>query len=87
MPTRAIRTGGQAEKLQTRSCGAERRYVASDFILGEAITYLYPAIGAASAQGFINTVFTTADAGAYQLGHVSPAQFRRPWQLRQRYHD
>ena len=29
----------------------------------------------------------SADAGTYQLVHVSAQQFRRAWQLRQQYHD
>jgi uncharacterized protein len=66
---------------------ARHRYVTTDFVLGEAITYLYPAIGAASAQGFINTFLTTADAGTYEFIHVSPRQYRAAWQMRQRYHD
>ncbi len=65
----------------------KRRYVTTDYVLGEAITYLYPAIGAASARGFINTLLASADAGTYELVHVSPPQFRRAWQMRQRYHD
>jgi predicted nucleic acid-binding protein len=66
---------------------ARRKYITSDYILGETITYLYPAIGAASAQGFINSILAAADAGTYLLVHVSPQQFRRAWQLRQKYHD
>ncbi len=77
----------QAKAEHKKLLRARRRYVTTDFVLGEAITYLYPAIGAASAQGFINTFFTAADAGAYELVHVSPQQFRGAWQMRQRYHD
>jgi predicted nucleic acid-binding protein len=56
-------------------------------VLGETITYLYDALGAAPAQGFINTLFGAIDAGTYQLAHVSPMKFRRAWQLRQKYQD
>jgi predicted nucleic acid-binding protein len=66
---------------------AKNRYLTTDYILGETITYLYPAIGAASTQGFIISVLSSADAGIHQLVHVSPQQFRRAWQLRQKYHD
>ncbi|HEV2947306.1 MAG TPA: hypothetical protein VGX70_08010 [Gemmataceae bacterium] len=66
---------------------AKHRYLTTDYVLGETITYLYPAIGAVSAQGFVNHLFTEADAGTYQLIHVSPQQFRRAWQMRQKYHD
>jgi predicted nucleic acid-binding protein len=66
---------------------AKNQYVTTDFVLGETITYLFPAIGAASAQGFIISVLSSADTGIHRLGHVSPQQFRRGWQLRQNYHD
>jgi predicted nucleic acid-binding protein len=64
-----------------------RQYVTSDYVLSETITYLYDALGAAPAQGFINTLLATIDRGDYQLAHVSPLQFRRAWQLRQKYQD
>ena len=66
---------------------ARRQYVTTDYVLSEAITYLYEAIGAVAARGFINTVLSSAETGIYQLVHVSPEQFRRAWQLRQKYHD
>jgi predicted nucleic acid-binding protein len=61
--------------------------VTTDYVLGEAITYLYDATGPAQAQGFINSVLAAADAGTYELVHVSPQQFRRAWEIRQRYQD
>jgi predicted nucleic acid-binding protein len=64
-----------------------RRYVTTDYVLGEAVTYLYDAIGSAQAQGFINSLLAAVDAGIYQLVHVSPEQFRRAWQMRQKYDD
>ena len=66
---------------------AGQPYVTSDYVLGETITYLYDAVGAAPAQGFINTLFAAIDTGAYVLTYVSPVQFRRAWQLRQKYQD
>jgi predicted nucleic acid-binding protein len=54
---------------------------------GEAITYLYDAIGPAQAQSFINSVLAAVDAATYELVHISPKQFRRAWQMRQRYQD
>jgi predicted nucleic acid-binding protein len=66
---------------------ARQPYVTSDYVLGETITYLYDALGAASAQGFINTLLAAIDAGDYVQAHVSPLQFRRAWQLRQKYQD
>jgi predicted nucleic acid-binding protein len=66
---------------------AKRGYVTTDYILGETITYLYSAIGSARAPSFIAAVLAAVDAGVYQLVHVSPDQFRRAWQMRQKYHD
>jgi predicted nucleic acid-binding protein len=66
---------------------AKQRYVTTDYVLGEAITYLYDAIGSTQAQSFINSILAAADAATYELVHVSPQQFRRAWQMRQRYQD
>jgi uncharacterized protein len=77
----------KAKALHKKLVRARRRYVTTDFVLSEAITYLYAAIGAASAQGFINTILNAADTGTYLLVHVSPQQFRRAWQMREKYHD
>ncbi|MGD9855392.1 MAG: type II toxin-antitoxin system VapC family toxin [Planctomycetaceae bacterium] len=66
---------------------ARRRYVTTDYVLGEIISYLYAAIGTAQAQGFISTILESADTGHYVLVHVSPNQFRRAWELRQKYRD
>ena len=35
----------------------------------------------------INALLSRADAGTHVLVHVSPQQFRRAWELRQKYHD
>jgi predicted nucleic acid-binding protein len=48
---------------------------------------LYDALSAAQAQGFLNTLLSAVDAGTYLLVHVSSQQFRRAWQLRQKYQD
>jgi predicted nucleic acid-binding protein len=64
-----------------------RPYVTTDYVLGEAITYLYDALTATQAQAFMQSVLAAADGGTYQLVHVSPRQFRRAWDLRQKYHD
>jgi predicted nucleic acid-binding protein len=66
---------------------ARRQYVTIDYVLGETITYLYDALRATQAQGFISTLLAAVDSGAYRLEHVSPPQFRRAWQMRQKYHD
>jgi predicted nucleic acid-binding protein len=64
-----------------------QRYVTTDYVLGEAITYLYDALTAAQAQAFINSVLAAIDSGTYQLVHVSSQQFRGAWQMRQKYDD
>jgi predicted nucleic acid-binding protein len=66
---------------------ARRRYVSSDFVLSEVIAHLYTTLTPVQAQGFVNTLLASADAGTYLLVHVSPQQFRRAWQMRQQYHD
>jgi predicted nucleic acid-binding protein len=65
----------------------KRRYVTTDYVMGETITYLYDAIGAAHAQSYINAILVGVDAGVYLLVHISPDQFRRAWHSRQKYHD
>ncbi len=64
-----------------------RRYLTTDYVLSETITYLYDALSPTQAQAFIQSVVAAADQGTYQLVHVSPDQFRRAWQMRQKYHD
>jgi len=64
-----------------------RQYVTSDFVLSELIAHPYRTLLPTQAQGFVNSIFTAVDAGTYQLVHVSPTQFRRAWQLRQKYDD
>jgi predicted nucleic acid-binding protein len=56
-------------------------------VLGEVITYLYGALPAVQAQRFINSLLGTVDRGDYRLVHLSPDQFRRAWQMRQKCHD
>ena len=60
-------------------------YVTTDFILSELIAHLYTTLTPAQAQAFINSLLAAADAGTSQLVHVSPQQFRRAWQMRQKY--
>jgi predicted nucleic acid-binding protein len=66
---------------------SRRRYVTTDYVLSEVVTYLYDALPAAQAEAFIQSVLSAADAGTYQLTHLSPDQFRRTWVLRVKYHD
>jgi predicted nucleic acid-binding protein len=66
---------------------ARRRYVTTDFVLSELIGHLYTTLTPAQAQAFVNSLLAAADAGTFQLVHLSPQQFRRAWQMRQRYDD
>lgn len=66
---------------------ARRRYVTTDFVLSELIAHLYTTLTAIQAQGFINSLLAAVDSGDYLLVHVSPQQFRRAWQMRQKYQD
>ena len=67
--------------------GAGRMYVTTDFVLSELIAHLYTTLTPGQAQAFINSLLAATDGGTSQLTHVSPEQFRRAWQMRQRYHD
>jgi predicted nucleic acid-binding protein len=77
----------QAKAQNKKLRRTARRYVTTDHILGETITYLYSAIGAAQAQNFVSAILANVDSGQYSLVHLSPAQFRRAWDLRRKYHD
>jgi predicted nucleic acid-binding protein len=77
----------KAKAQHKKLARSRRRYVTTEYVLGETITYLYDALSPAQAQGFINTILAAVDTGTYLLVHVSPQQFRRAWQMRQKYHD
>jgi predicted nucleic acid-binding protein len=66
---------------------ARRRYVTTNFVLNEAITYLFDTLPFAEAQSFIPAVLAAVADGLYDLIHVSRAQFLRAWQMRQKYDD
>jgi uncharacterized protein len=76
-----------AEKTHRKLQKRRRKYVTSDFVLNELINYLYRVGPAAKAQATINALLARADAGTHGFVHVSPQQFRRAWELRQKYHD
>ena len=77
----------KATAAHRRFVKQHRRYVTTDFVLSEVIAHLYSTLPPEKAQAFINTLFESADAGLHQLVHVSPEQFRRAWQMRQKYAD
>jgi predicted nucleic acid-binding protein len=63
------------------------RYVTTNDVLAELKTSLFPTVSFAKARQFMLNVFQSLHTGRYQLVFVSPEQFERAWQLRQRYHD
>ena len=73
----------QHSELQTN----RRRYVTTDYVLGEAITYLYDALPASQAQAFIDAILTAGKTGTCRLVHVSADQFHRAWIMRKKYRD
>jgi uncharacterized protein len=77
------RAKAQHKRLQR----ARRRYVTSDYVLGETITYLFDAIAVSEAEAFISAVLAAADQGSTQLVHVSADQFSRAWRMRKKYDD
>lgn len=78
---------GPAEAQHQRFVAARRQYLTTDYVLGETTTYLYDALAAGHAQAFITSILAAADSGTHRLIHLSPQQFRRAWQMRQRYDD
>lgn len=66
---------------------AGRKYVTSNYVLSELITFLYSATSADTARAFVDSLLLAADAGTYLLVHLSPDQFHRAWQLRKKYDD
>jgi uncharacterized protein len=68
-------------------CQSQAQVCYINFVLSELINYLYDALPAVQAQTFINSLLSAADTGVHLLIHVSSQQFRRAWQMRQKYHD
>jgi predicted nucleic acid-binding protein len=66
---------------------SRRPYITSDFVVSELITYLYGQTSASQAEGFIEGLFQAFDAKTRTLVHLTDGQFRRAWQMRQRYRD
>jgi uncharacterized protein len=83
--------GDQYHALATREhCRLKKRrrpYYTTDYVLSEAITHLYRQQAPAEARKFISGLLEAIDSGIHQLVEVSSSQFRRAWQLRQKYDD
>ena len=76
-----------AKAQHQKFLAAKSRYVTTDFVLGELISRLYRTGPVVRAQGYVRALFAKVDGGDYLLVHVSADQFRRAWQMRQKYHD
>ena len=75
----------QAQHKQFRKAG--RKYVTTDHVLTELITYVYSVGPVTTAEAFINSLLAAIDAGTYLLIQLSHEQFRRAWLLRLKYRD
>jgi len=62
-------------------------YVSTDYVLSEFMTALFRAVSFSKAEQFVDRLFQLVNSGQYQLVFVSPGQFERAWQMRQRYRD
>jgi predicted nucleic acid-binding protein len=78
---------GAAKKERGRLKKKRLPYVTTNFVLGEVITHLYRKQRPAEAQAFINAILEAAAEGKHRLVELSSDQFRRAWQMRQKYHD
>lgn len=63
------------------------QYVTTNDVLTELVTSLFPLVSFAKARQFMLNIFRSCHSGRYQLVFVSPGQFERGWQLRERYQD
>ena len=63
------------------------QYVTTNDVLTELMTSLFPVVSFGKARQFMLNVFQSCHTGRYQLVFISPDQFERAWELRQRYHD
>jgi predicted nucleic acid-binding protein len=77
----------RAEAVHKRLQRSRRLYVTTNFVLSEVIAHLYTTLTPQQAQAFVNALLAAVDAGTFHLVHVSADQFRRAWELRQKYHD
>lgn len=74
-----------AEHQKLRQAG--RKYVTSNYVISELITYLYKVTPVQAAESFIDALLATAETGDYDLVHLTSAQFRKAWEMRRTYDD
>jgi len=78
----------QAAKQQHSEFLTERRrYVTTDYVIGELITQLYREVDSVKAEAFVAAVFKAVYANIYTLECVSSARFEEAWQMRRRFSD
>jgi predicted nucleic acid-binding protein len=73
----------QHRALQRR----KERYLTTDYVLSELMTPLFGVLNFAKARQFTLNLLESVRSGRHQLVFVSPEQFYRAWDLRQKYHD
>jgi uncharacterized protein len=78
---------GQAKEHHRIFTRNRQQYATTDYVIGETITALYDVLPPKKARAFIQAVLDGADGGTVHFVHLSPNQFRRAWQMRQKYHD
>jgi predicted nucleic acid-binding protein len=74
-------------KQHRKNLKTKRRYVTTDYVVGELIDYLYDATPEPQARDFIQRLLAKVDTGTLKLVHVSTDDFQRAWQMRQKYDD
>ena len=75
----------QAQHEQFRNRGT--KYVTTDHVLTELITYLYGVGPATTAENFVNSLLAALDTQPHLLVQLSRDQFHRAWLLRMKYRD
>ena len=64
-----------------------RRYVTTDYVVGELIDYLYDATPEPQARDFLQGLLAKVNTGVLQLVHISPEHFQLACRWRFKYRD
>ncbi len=64
-----------------------RHYVTTDHVLAETLSALFGVLFYDEAKRFVDGLFQAFEQGIYTLVFVSPEQFFKAWELRQKYSD
>jgi predicted nucleic acid-binding protein len=76
-----------AKAQHTALCQSGLRYVTTNFVLAETITYLFGNTPVDDARAFVDSVLGAIDTGAYSLIDIDSRLFRLAWQMRWKYRD